>query len=70
MRSEISILAGRWDAHTSPPRTTWDRFAATILDRELAAVVGFCAIGLLMTACFIHSLPNFGAIVAALDLTP
>jgi hypothetical protein len=33
-------------------------------------VVGFCVNGLLITACFIHSLPNFGGMVEALDLTP
>jgi hypothetical protein len=70
MRGEISISAGQWNSYAWVTRAAWDRFVPTIMDREFAAVVGFCVIGLLITACFIHSLPNFGEMVEALDLTP
>jgi hypothetical protein len=43
---------------------------AMMMHREFAFIVGFCAVGLLMTACFIHSFPSFGEMAAALDLTP
>jgi hypothetical protein len=70
LRGEISISARRWDAHASATCAAWDPFGAAIRHGELATVVGFCVIGLLITACFIHSLPNFGGMVEALDLTP
>ena len=68
MRGEIAIPAGPGRRHTSATQGAWDQFVAAITHPELVMIVAFCAIGLLITARFIHSFPNFGQMAEALDL--
>ena len=39
-----------------------------IRDPDLEVIVGFCAIGLLLTALFVHAFPNFGETAVALEI--
>ena len=64
MRGEISISAERWEL------AQWNGFVVTRMNRDLLAVIGFCALGLLLTVLFLHSSADIGALAASLDLTP
>jgi hypothetical protein len=46
------------------PVTAWDWIVATVTDPNLAAVVLFCGIGLLIAFNLILHFPAFGAIIA------
>lgn len=63
MRGEISIPAElHWE------RTAWDRFVATLANRDLLAIAGFCAFGLLLTVRFLQSTADLDGLVASLGL--
>jgi hypothetical protein len=62
-----SISVGRWHNYATPTQTVWDRLVETNTHRDLTAIVGFCAIGLLITTYFILSFPNFSEMVESLQ---
>jgi hypothetical protein len=63
MRSEIVIPARlHWE------QTAWDRLVATLMNRDLLAVIGFCTLGLLLTMCFLHSSADPDVLLASLVL--
>ncbi len=63
MRGEISIPAGlQWEP------TAWDRIIGTLMNRDLLAVIAFCALGLLLTARFLGSSADFDGLAASLGL--
>ncbi len=69
MRGELSIptipIGNRRKAH---PR--WSRFLSEITKPDFLAVVYFCIIGLLIAACFIQLVPNFGELSEVLQQYP
>jgi hypothetical protein len=68
MRGELSILAIRSNARELTAETLWSAFETIVTSRELIAILGFCATGLLVTAYFIHRFPDFGAMAEIIDL--
>ncbi len=52
MKGELAIATGGLNDRVTARPSVWKRFAATITNRDLIAIVGFCAIGLLVTVCF------------------
>jgi hypothetical protein len=70
VRDENSISATRCYALASATRSDWNCGVAAIMQRTVGVIVGFCTIGLLLTVAFLHSVPNFGEILASLDSMP
>lgn len=71
MRGELPDAAVRRYVQAPPaPATGWSRIAAVISNRELQAVVMFCAIGFLATVNVVVRFPEFGATVAQLAIFP
>jgi hypothetical protein len=70
MRSEVAIPIGPQTRHQSNSRAVLDQLADATLNREFAAVAAFCAVGLWLTASFLHSFADFGDLVGSLALTP
>ena len=58
--------AGRWGCRATVTQTVFYRFVAAITNQDLIAIVGFCAIGLLLTGCFIYSFANYGDMIDTL----
>lgn len=54
---------------TAAERALWRTFAA-LSNRDLHAVVAFCAVGILLTLNVILRFPDFGAQVASLAVFP
>ena len=70
MRGELSIptlrLGNRRKAKETPP----SRFLSEITKPDFLAVVYFCIIGLLIAACFIQLVPDFGELSEVLQQYP
>ncbi len=63
MRSGISLPPGLHWEHAA-----WDRIVVALINRDLLVVIGFCALGLLLTACLLDSSVDPDGLVASLDL--
>ena len=60
----------RSPARMSAAERALARIGSVLLDRDLHAVVAFCAIGILLTFNIILRFPDFGAQVASLAAFP
>jgi hypothetical protein len=74
MRGELPPVTARSYARTAVRTSVVERAASRIVavlsDRDLHAVVAFCAIGVLLTFNIILRFPDFGAQVATLVTFP
>jgi hypothetical protein len=74
MRGELPPITARpypriATRSSAAERAVWRTFAA-LSNRDLHAVVAFCAIGILLSLNIILRFPDFGAQVAALAVFP
>jgi hypothetical protein len=70
MKGELSIPTARFNNPKKAKETMWSRFPSEITKSGFLAVVYFCIIGLLITACFIQLVPNFGELSEVLQQYP
>jgi len=74
MRGELPPVTARSYARTQTPASSAERavsrIVAVLSDRDLHAVLAFCAIGLLLTFNIILRFPDFGAQIASLVTFP
>jgi hypothetical protein len=74
MRGELPPVTARSYAHTRAPTSaaerTVSRIVAILSDRDLHAVLAFCAIGILLTFNIVLRFPDFGTQVASLAIFP
>ncbi|MGA2892564.1 MAG: hypothetical protein ABSE22_06830 [Xanthobacteraceae bacterium] len=70
MRGELSLPLVSFRDRASPAEAAWSRLAMTFNDPDLRLILGFTAIGLLLTVCLIYSFPDVGGMAEALVQTP
>jgi hypothetical protein len=70
MRGELSIPAIRLSNRRKAKETSWSRFLSEITRPDFVVVIYFCIIGLLIAACFMRLVPNFGELSEVLQQYP
>ena len=70
MKGELSIPTIRLGNPGKAKETPWSRFLSEITKPDFLAVVYFCIIGVLISACFIQLVPNFGELSEVLQQYP
>jgi hypothetical protein len=70
MRGELSIPTTRFANRSKAKTTRWSRMVSRIATPDFLAVIYFCIIGLLIAACFIQLVPNFGELSEVLQQYP
>ena len=70
MRGELSIPALRLGNGKAAKETSWSRFLSQITRPDFVAVIYLCLIGLLLTACAVQLVPNFGELSEVLQQYP
>ena len=70
MKGELSIPTLRLGNRRKATETPWSRFLSEIIKPDFLAVVYFCIIGLLIAACLIQLVPNFGELSEVLQQYP
>lgn len=69
-RGELSIPTLAIGTPRKTAETRWSRFLSEVAKPDFLAVVYFCIIGLLIAACFIQLVPNFGELSEVLQQYP
>jgi hypothetical protein len=70
LKGELSIPTLRLSNRRKVKETRWSRMVSEITKPDFLAVVYFCIIGLLIAACFIQLIPNFGELSEVLQQYP
>jgi len=70
MKGELSIPTVGVGNRRKVKETPWSRMVSEITKPDFLAVVYFCIIGLLIAACFIQLVPNFGELSEVLQQYP
>jgi hypothetical protein len=70
MRGELSIPTLTLGNRRKAKETPRSRFLSEITKPDFLAVVYFCIIGLLIAACFIQLVPDFGELSEVLQQYP
>ncbi len=70
MKGELSIPTLRIRNRGKAAETPWSQVLSAITKPDFLAVFYFCVIGLLVAACFIQLVPNFGELSEVLQQYP
>jgi hypothetical protein len=70
MRGELSIPAMRLPKLKEAKETRWSRFVSEITKPDFIVISCFCIIGLLIAACCMLMVPNFGELSEVLQQYP
>jgi hypothetical protein len=70
LRGELSAAAARPDRSASALRTLWCRCRGLASNQDLQVVVIFSLIGFLSMADIIIRFPEFGGLIASLNMAP
>jgi hypothetical protein len=66
MRGELPVRIGRLES-AAAAALLWSRLSAELQKPDFLAVFYFCVLGLLLTACLIQWVPDFGDMIAPLE---